>query len=117
MHHEPTRTSEDSAKARGEDIATGGKAIVLKVGEEFKLFVLSAAKKIDSQKIKERFKEKKMRFATPEELMELTGIVPGAVPPLGKPILPFELYVDVSITANERIAFNARSLTDSIIMH
>lgn len=116
LHHEPTRTSEESAKARGEDIAIGGKAIVLKVGEEFKLFVLSAAKKIDSQKIKERFKEKKLRFATPEELMELTGIVPGAVPPFGKPILPLELYVDVSITANERIAFNVGSLTDSIIM-
>lgn len=116
VHHEPTRTSAESAKARGEDLAIGGKAILMKVGEEFKLFVLSAAKKIDSQKIKEHFEEKKLRFATPEELKDLTGLVPGAVPPFGKPITPFDLYVDVSITANEKIAFNAGSLTDSIIM-
>jgi Ala-tRNA(Pro) deacylase len=116
VHHEPTRTSADSAKARGEDLAIGGKAILMKVGEEFKLFVLSAAKKVDSQKIKEHFGEKKLRFATPEELKDLTGLVPGAVPPFGKPITPFELHVDVSVTANEKIAFNAGSLTDSIIM-
>lgn len=116
VHHEPTRTSAESAKARGEDLAIGGKAILMKVGEEFRLFVLSAAKKVDSQRIKERFGEKKLRFAAPEELKDLTGLVPGAVPPFGKPITPFDLYVDVSIIANEKIAFNAGSLTDSIIM-
>jgi prolyl-tRNA editing enzyme YbaK/EbsC (Cys-tRNA(Pro) deacylase) len=88
----------------------------MKVGEEFKLFVLSAAKKVDSQKIKDHFDEKKLRFATPEELKDLTGLVPGAVPPFGKPITPFDLHADMSITANEKIAFNAGSLTDSIIM-
>lgn len=116
VHHEPTRTSEESAKARGEDIAIGGKAILMKVDDEFKLFVLSAAKKIDSHKIKARFGVKKLRFATPEELQQLTGLVPGSVPPFGRPILPFDLYVDTSITLNEKIAFNAGSLMTSIIM-
>lgn len=115
-HHSPTHTSEESAKARGEDIALGGKAILMKVEEEFKLFVLSAARKIDSSKIKSRFGAKRIRFATPEELYNLTGLVPGSVPPFGRPILPFDLYVDTSITANEKIAFNAGSLTTSIIM-
>ena len=32
------------------------------------------------------------------------------------PVLPFELIVDETIRANERIAFNAGSLTDSIVM-
>jgi Ala-tRNA(Pro) deacylase len=38
------------------------------------------------------------------------------VPPFGPPILPLPLYVDEGIQANERIAFNAGSLTDSIVM-
>jgi hypothetical protein len=38
----------------GEDIAIGGKAILMKIDEEFKVFVLSAAKKINSPKIKAR---------------------------------------------------------------
>lgn len=116
VRHEPTFTSEESAKARGEDVKIGGKAILMKVDNDFKLFVLSAALKIDSKKIKERFKAKNIRFATKEELHSLTGLVPGSVPPFGRPMLDFDLYVDPSVLQNEKIAFNAGSLTDSIIM-
>ena len=114
--HEPTRTSEESAKARGSDLSIGGKAILLKVGETFRLFVLSAAKKLDSQKIKEHFDEKRLRFATPKELQEMTGLVPGSVPPFGRPVTSFDICLDVSVTKNTEIAFNAGMLTTSIIM-
>ncbi len=116
VHHEPTRTSEDSAKARGEDVRIGGKALLVKIGDDFRLFVLSAALKLDSTALKDRFGVKKIRFASPQELSDLTGLVPGSVPPFGRPILPFDLFVDDSIVQNERIAFNAGSLTDSIVM-
>ncbi|MDD8017803.1 MAG: YbaK/EbsC family protein [Bacteroidota bacterium] len=116
VQHQPTATSEESARARGEDIRIGGKAIVLKIDAGFKLFVLSGALKIDSKKIKDHFKAKSVRFATPEELLALTGLIPGSVPPFGVPILNFELYLDTSVSENEKIAFNAGSLTDSIIM-
>lgn len=115
LHHEITKTSEESAKARGESIEIGGKALILKVDDTFGIFVLSAAKQLDSAKLKNAMNAKKSRFATPEELMELTSLVPGSVPPFGEPILPLPLYADESITRNERIAFNAASLTDSII--
>lgn len=116
VHHEPTFTSEESAKARGEEVKIGGKAIVLKVGDVFRLFVLSAALKIDSDAIKSHFQTRSTRFANAEELLDFTGLVPGSVPPFGYPILPFELYVDKSILRNEKIAFNAGSLTDSVVM-
>ncbi len=116
VHHAATLTSEDSARARGEELRIGGKALLLKVGVQFRLFVLSAERKPDSDAIKQKFGVKKVRFATPEELLELTGLVPGSVPPFGEPILPFELYVDPSTFENEKIAFNAGSLTDSIVM-
>jgi len=116
IHHNPTRTSQEAADARGEDVRIGGKALVMKIGKEVKLLVISAACKMDSRKIKEHFEVKRTRFLFKEELMELTGLVPGCVPPFGNPILDIELYVDESITRNKRIAFNAGSLTDSIIM-
>ena len=59
---------------------------------------------------------RRFRFASADELRELTGLVPGSIPPFGRPILPLDLYVDTSILSNERVAFNAGSLTDSIIM-
>jgi prolyl-tRNA editing enzyme YbaK/EbsC (Cys-tRNA(Pro) deacylase) len=116
VHHEPTRTSEESARVRGEPLEIGGKAIVLKVGDTFRLFVLSAARSLDSGAIKRRFDVKKTRFATAAELESLTGLPPGAVPPFGRPVLDLDLCVDRSIVHNDRIAFNAGSLTDSIIM-
>lgn len=116
VHHAPTRTSQESADARGEELSTGGKALVLKIGEIFVIHVLSAAWKLDSQAVKKRFGVKKIRFATPEELMELTELPPGAVPPFGRPIMDMDLFVDNSIVKNQKIAFNAGSLTDSIVM-
>jgi prolyl-tRNA editing enzyme YbaK/EbsC (Cys-tRNA(Pro) deacylase) len=116
VHHEPTRTSEDSARARGEELRVGGKALLIKVDDTYRLFILSADRKLDSSAVKRRFGARKTRFATPEELADLTGLVPGSVPPFGAPILPFPLYVDPSVFTNDRIAFNAGSLTDSIVM-
>ena len=110
IHHAPTLTSEDSAWVRGEDMRIGGKVLVVKVGENFRLLVVSAARKLDSLAIKHHFAVKKIRFASTEELLQLTGLVPGSIPPFGYPLLPFELFVDASILANEKIAFNAGSL-------
>jgi Ala-tRNA(Pro) deacylase len=114
--HEAARTSEESAAARGEPLNVGGKALVLRVGGEFRLFVLSAARRLDSKKVQAHFTDRRIRFATPQELLLLTGLVPGAVPPFGHPVLPFELYVDESILRNDRVAFNAGLLTRSMVL-
>lgn len=117
VHHAPTYTSEESAAARGEELRIGGKALLMK-GEDgrFRLFVLPADARVDSAAIRRELGLKKLRFATREELSELTGLVPGAVPPFGHPLLPFDLYADAALRDNDRIAFNAGSLTDSIIL-
>jgi Ala-tRNA(Pro) deacylase len=116
VSHPPTFTSEESARARGEELKTGGKALLLKTDDVFRLFVLPADRKLDSQAVKRELGVRKTRFATAEELHQLTGLVPGSVPPFGPPVLPFELFVDEAIRRNERIVFNAGSLTDSIIL-
>lgn len=116
VHHEPTLTSADSARARGEDLRTGGKALLMKGDETFRLFVLPADRKLDSQAVRKAWNVRKLRFASREELLKMTGLVPGSVPPFGPPILPFELFVDEAIRDNPRIAFNAGSLTDSIVL-
>lgn len=135
--HEETYTSEESARVRGVPLSTGGKALLLKIGDGedscFSLFVMSASRKLNSKAIKKEFKSKakafkNIRFATSGELAQITnGLVPGCVPPFGKPVLKYnnknedayylELYVDTSIAEeNETIAFNAGSLTNSVIM-
>jgi Ala-tRNA(Pro) deacylase len=116
VHHEPTFTSEESARARGEELRVGGKALLMRGDADFALFVLPADRKVDSGAIRRELHLGKLRFASREELAELTGLVPGCVPPFGPPILPFPLYIDSAIESNDRIAFNAGSLTDSMII-
>lgn len=117
IEHAPTFTSEESAMARGEPLHVGAKALLLKVDEFFRLFVLPANQKLDSSAVKKMLGVKKFRFATPDELFDLTGLVPGCVPPFGKPILPFELFADPNIgRVEDKVAFNAGLLTRSIVM-
>lgn len=117
ISHAPTHTSEESARVRGESLAVGAKALLLKTDDSFRLFVLPADLQLDTKKIKQELKVKSTRFATSEELLELTGLVPGSVPPFGNPILPFQLYGDTAIGGTEdKVAFNAGSLTLSIVM-
>jgi len=116
LRHEPTRTSQDSARLRGEPMSIGGKSLVLKAADRFVLLVISASRRASSKSLRTALGVRRLRFATPEELLELTGCVPGCVPPFGRPIVPLPLLVDTSILGNERIAFNPGSLTDSVVM-
>ncbi|MDA1266867.1 MAG: hypothetical protein O2816_17440 [Planctomycetota bacterium] len=116
VEHEATPTSADSARARGEDLSTGAKALVLKVDERFVNLVLRPTRRLDSPKTRRALGAKKLRFATAEELFELTGLVPGSVPPFGAPILDLPLHVDDSIEAEEKVAFNAGDLRVSVVM-
>lgn len=117
VQHEATRTSEASAIARGEELRVGAKALLLRTDDVFRLFVLPADRKLDSTAIRRYLGVRRTRFATVDELRELVDLVPGSVPPFGEPILPFKLYADTRLgEETDRVAFNAGSLTDSIIM-
>jgi prolyl-tRNA editing enzyme YbaK/EbsC (Cys-tRNA(Pro) deacylase) len=114
--HGPTRTSRESAAARGEPLEVGGKSLLLKVGQEFCLCVLSAARRLDSNAVRRRLGARGARFATRAELLTLTGLVPGSVPPFGEPVLPVPLLLDEGFLALPRIAFNAASLEHSVVL-
>ena len=121
MQHAPTATSQEAAQIRNTPLETGAKALVLKLyGGKYAGFVLvvfPAHRKFDSKKLKNVAGAKKSRFASKEELMELTTLVPGSVPPFGHPILPLSLFVDpLLVEQNEIISFNAGMLTRSIVM-
>jgi Ala-tRNA(Pro) deacylase len=115
--HEPTLTSEDSARARGEPLGVGAKALVLKCDGAFRLVVLPADRKLGTKLLKTALGVKDVRFATREELLTLTGLVPGSVPPFGEPILPLPLFADKDVGMRfPRVAFNAGDLCRSVVM-
>lgn len=124
-HHKAVKTSEEAAQVRGFPLGSGAKAIVMSVkvksegGDkaQFALFVMSAARKLDSKKAKKLVPGcKSMSFATPEQVKTLTGCIPGAVPPFGS-LWDIQTYMDTSLrTVGETIDFNAGLRTDSVKM-
>jgi prolyl-tRNA editing enzyme YbaK/EbsC (Cys-tRNA(Pro) deacylase) len=117
VEHAPTLTSAESAAARGEPLGVGAKALLLRTDDVYGLFVLPADLRLDSASVKRQLALKRLRFATADELLELTGLVPGSVPPFGEPVLPFPLFADTAMGERyDRVAFNAGTLTNSFIM-
>lgn len=111
--HPPTYTSKQSAKYRNDPLEIGAKALIIKTNKEFIMCILAAHKKIDSKRLKMALQTSRIRFATKEEIKELTSLAPGSILPFGN-LFKLKTFIDKSILKNDFIAFNAGLLTKSI---
>ncbi|HVS03929.1 MAG TPA: YbaK/EbsC family protein [Thermoanaerobaculia bacterium] len=116
VEHPPVRTAEEAAAARGTPLAMGAKAIVCKLDDDFRLLALSAARQLRSRLLRRALGVARTRFASHQELLRLTGLEPGCVPPFGPPILPLELLADPSLLAQPRLALTPGDPTCSLIL-
>jgi Ala-tRNA(Pro) deacylase len=114
-HHEPVFTSEQAAAVRGVELSSGAKALVVKAGERFVMLVVPADRKMDSKKTRASLGVKSTRFATKEEVLELTTLIPGSIPPFGS-LFGLPTYVDPALGLNASINFNAGDHSISIQM-
>ena len=99
-------TSEEAAAVRGVALSTGAKALICRVDDRFVMFVIPADRKLDSKQVRQAMGTHGLRFATRDELSELTGLLPGAVPPFGS-LFGLPSYCDSRLGQNDRINFNA----------
>ncbi len=113
--HEAVYTSEQAAIARNMPLAAGVKAMVFKTESEFIMALIAANRKIDNAKLRQQTNTSKLRFATPEELLQLTHCTPGCVPPFPQ-LFHLKAFIDRSVLLNEELAFNPGSHVHSIIM-
>ena len=113
--HAPVHTSEQAAAVRGAPLRSGAKALVLKGGDRFLLAVLPADRSLDSRALRVAAGSRRIRFASRDELLELTGLTPGAVPPFGS-LFGMETVCDPGLADNRQINFNAGSHRHSVQM-
>ena len=106
LRHAAVFTSQEAAAIRGVALSTGAKALICKADERFVMLVIPADRKLDSKRVRQALKIHALRFATPDELRQLTGLTPGAVPPFGS-LFGLTTYCDARLGENERINFNA----------
>lgn len=114
--HEPTPTSEDSARVRGTKMEEGIKSIILrgKTTKKNYQFNVPSHLKLDMKAIVDLVGER-CEFETPEVILERFGLVIGGIPPFGQ-LLNLEVYFDEKISNENVVAFNCGLQTESIVM-
>lgn len=115
LEHVPVTTSSAAAGARGSHLSQGAKAIVVKADDRYYHLVISAAVRVDNKKLREILGTRRVRFATAEELFELTGCPPGAVPPFGN-LFGLPVLIDNALMSEDVVYFNCGSHTVSLRM-
>jgi Ala-tRNA(Pro) deacylase len=117
FEHEPVRTSEEAAAIRSEyTLHQGAKALIIRAkvpgeGKKFIMLVVPGDCKFDAAKVKLAIESKDIRFATEEEVEEVTnGVKPGGVPPFGD-LFGLDVISDAVLYDNEKIIFNAGRTT------
>ncbi|MFZ5424731.1 MAG: aminoacyl-tRNA deacylase [Patescibacteria group bacterium] len=115
LQHEAVHTSADAAKIRDTDISMGAKALIFYADGSNILLVVPGNERVNTKKFKKQLNVKDMYMLHPDEVHKITGLKVGSIPPLGK-ILGLKSYFDISFKEKDKVAFNAGSLTHSIVM-
>ena len=115
--HPEVYTAQEIAAALhvpGKELA---KVVMVKAKERFIMAVIPASWRVDFSKLKDMLKEKDIRLATEDEFKALfPDCEAGAEPPFGN-LYNIETIVDMSITDDEHIFFNAGNHYETIEMN
>lgn len=115
LRHAPVFTSAEAAAIRGAPLASGAKALVCKADGQFVFFVVPADRKLASKAVRSARGWKSFRFAAPDEVLELTGLTPGAIPPFGS-LFGLTTLCDERLGEQAVVNFNAGDHAISISM-
>lgn len=114
--HEPTSTSQDSARVRGTLLEEGVKSLILrgKSSKKNYQFNIPSHLKLDIKAASDAVGEK-CEFEDPAVILERFGLTVGGVPPFGN-LLNLDNYFDDEVPRYKQSAFNCGMPTESIVM-
>jgi len=105
--HSTAYTSQEtaaSAHIRGKELA---KTVMIKMDGKMVMIVLPASFKVDFNLLKEASGTRNLELASEQEFQDLfPGCDVGAMPPFGN-LYGMEVFVDITLTEDKEIAFNA----------
>lgn len=117
IEHVEARSAVEAAAARGTPLEIGGKTVVMKIDKiGYSALVVGSHRRIEGRLLRKALHVQRYRFASREELVELEGLSPGEIPPIGRPLFPVELFVGRDLVERPEIAFAAAAATRSIRM-
>lgn len=115
LEHEPVFTSEEAAAVRGTALSSGAKALICKADDQFVMFVMPADRRLANKNVRKSLGTRSLRFASRDEVLEMTSLKPGSIPPFGS-LFNLPTYCDQRLTDEPVINFNAGDHAKSISM-
>lgn len=114
--HSPAFTAREIAEAAHVSAKEFAKTVVVDIDGRLAMAVLPASEKLDPARLRDAIGAKHVRLALESEFdRHFPGCEPGAMPPFGN-LYGMEVFVAPSLSADERIAFNAGSHAEVIWM-
>ncbi|MEK6248266.1 MAG: hypothetical protein N2C12_08810, partial [Planctomycetales bacterium] len=83
LRHEPVYTSAEAAAVRGTTLSSGAKALICKCDSQMVMFVMPADRRLASKLVRRELGWRKIRFANRHEVLYITCLTPGFIPPFG----------------------------------
>lgn len=122
FEHQPVRTSQEAAAIRTDYVLhQGTKALILKIktienDSRFVMLIIPGDMKLNNAKVKQVLEAKDLRFATEQEVFDVTeGVQLGGVPPFGN-LFNIPVFLSPLVLKNEKIIFNVGDKRVSIAM-
>ena len=116
IHEKPLMSFEQAAEERNQRPEQIVRSILFQIRPEEYLMVLVAGRdQVDWRKLRQLVKRSRLRMATEEEVLEVTGYRVGTVSPFGIKT-PVKILIDDSVLREEEISLGSGTRQMAIIM-
>ena len=116
-HSKPVFTSEDAAIERAVDLSQIVKTMLLSDGERVLVAVLPAHKKLDVKRLKKLSGHRNLQFMGKEAIERKTGLIVGAVAPIGRMLEGMPVFVDPSVFEEEFLDISSGDPNAGLELH
>jgi Cys-tRNA(Pro) deacylase len=116
IHEKPLISFEQAAAERNQRPEQIVRSILFQVrSEEFLMVLVAGRDQVDWRKLRQLVKRSRVRMATEEEVLEVTGYRVGTVSPFGIKT-PVKILIDDSVLQEEEISLGSGTRQMAIIM-
>lgn len=115
-HEQPVTSLEEAAAARNQRPEQIVRSILFQVrAGEFVMVLMAGRAQVDWKKLRQLVKRSRVRMATEEEVLEVTGYRIGTVSPFGVR-QPVRVLMDASVLREEEVSLGSGDRNVAIIM-
>lgn len=115
-HETPVTSFEQAAADRGQQPGQIVRSILFNIRpDEFLMVLVAGPEQINWRKLRQLVKRSRVRMATEEEVLDVTGYRVGTVSPFGLP-RPLKVLIDASVLKEEEVSIGSGIRNTAILL-